>query len=229
MADVNLRELVERARLVLFDFDGPVCDVFAGLPAPKVARWLERHLPSKVPTDDPLAILQSAATYGADVVEAVEHDLIMAELKAVDKAVATPGGLESISAALASGRGAGILSNNSSQAIVRYLKDTGFLIKITPVVGRKYARPDLMKPNPFPFRTALMGTEFDASETLFVGDSVSDIEVAHRVGAPVVAFANKPGKSEAFTLAGASAVIEDMTELADALSADGTRATSADL
>ncbi|WP_326566926.1 HAD hydrolase-like protein [Amycolatopsis rhabdoformis] len=217
MADVSLRELVDRARLVLFDFDGPVCDVFAGVPAPKVARWLERHLPSKVDTDDPLAILQEAAKYGSDMVEAVEDDLIMAELKAVDKAVATPGGLESITATIASGRGAGILSNNSSQAIVRYLKDTGCLIKITPVMGRKYARPDLMKPNPYPFHAALIGTEWDASETLFIGDSLSDIEVAHAVGAPVVGYANKSGKADTFASAGASFVIEDMTEVTAAI------------
>ncbi len=138
----------------------------------------------------------------------------------MDKAVATPGGLESISAALASGRGAGILSNNSSEAIVRYLKNTGLLGQITPVVGRKYARPDLMKPNTFPFHTALLGTERKAAETLYIGDSLSDIEVARAVGAPVVGFANKPGKAQLFVNAGASLIAEEMTEFADSLPAN---------
>ncbi|WP_337823257.1 HAD family hydrolase [Amycolatopsis sp. A1MSW2902] len=213
MADVSLRELIERARLVLFDFDGPVCDVFAGVPAPEVARWLERHLPSKVETDDPLAILQEAAKYGLDAVKAVEDDLIMAELRATDESVATPDGLESISATLTSGRRAGILSNNSSQAIENYLGGAGILGKVKPVIGRAYARPDLMKPSPHPLNTALTESNCTAGEALFIGDSLSDIEAARAVGAPVVGLANKPGKADSFAAAGADKVIETMTEL----------------
>lgn len=217
MADASLRKLVERARLVLFDFDGPVCDVFAGLPAPTVARQLEVWLPEKVDTDDPLAILQEAAKYGGGTIEAVEHDLIRAEVNAADTAVATPGGLESMSAALASGRASGILSNNSRQAIVRYLKNSEFFANINPIVGRKYARPDLMKPNPYCLQDILARAQLDARETLFIGDSVSDIEVARTVGVPVVGFSNKPEKAKALASTGASALVYDMHEICEAI------------
>jgi len=41
----NLRELITKARYVLFDFDGPICRLFAGHTAERVAgelvEWLE--------------------------------------------------------------------------------------------------------------------------------------------------------------------------------------------
>jgi phosphoglycolate phosphatase len=39
MADVQ--ELLRNAEAVLFDFDGPICSVFSGYPAPRVARDVE--------------------------------------------------------------------------------------------------------------------------------------------------------------------------------------------
>lgn len=43
----NLREVINRARFVLFDFDGPICRLFAGHSAEDVARdlvdWLARQ------------------------------------------------------------------------------------------------------------------------------------------------------------------------------------------
>ena len=63
----NVRELITRARYVLFDFDGPICRLFAGYSADKVARqlvdWLARQgLPGLLTRDesdslDPLAVL----------------------------------------------------------------------------------------------------------------------------------------------------------------------------
>ena len=40
MTTRTLDELASRTRFLLLDFDGPTCDVFAGLPAPVVAKRL---------------------------------------------------------------------------------------------------------------------------------------------------------------------------------------------
>lgn len=217
MTDARIHSTLRRASLVLFDFDGPICDVFAGLSAADVARQLERHLASKIKTDDPLRILQEAVKYGSGTVRKVEDELIAAELRAVDQSVTTPGGLESMTEAANQGKMVGILSNNSAQSITRFFERIRFLPKITPVVGRAYARPDLMKPNPHTFRSALEEVRQDAHATVFIGDSTTDIEVAHAVGAAVIGYANKPGKADAFAAAGATLIVDDMHDICAAL------------
>ena len=52
-----LRSIMRNAELTLLDFDGPLCDVFAGLPAPKVARQLEKIAGVSFATDDPLDVV----------------------------------------------------------------------------------------------------------------------------------------------------------------------------
>jgi len=164
--------------MIPFDFDGPICEVFAGLPAASVARRLERRLGERVESDDPLQILRESVRFGPEVVQAVEYDLVVAELEAIDSAVATPGGLESMAAGLAAGKVVGVLSNNSPQPIVEFLKAAGLLSGVQPIVGRAYANPSLMKPHPYPLQQALLTAQLKPAEVVFIGDSMADIEVA---------------------------------------------------
>jgi phosphoglycolate phosphatase len=70
-----------------------------------------------------------------------------------------------------------------------------------------------MKPNPWPLRQALDELGYLPERVVFIGDSMTDIEVANIVGMPCVAYANKPAKRARFTGAGAL-VIDSMSELA---------------
>ena len=216
MSDPELVDLLRGAKVLLFDFDGPICDVFAGLSAVSVARRIERHLGRKVDSNDPLRVLEESQQFGEGVVRAVEDDLVMAELEAVDTAVPTPGGIESMTAGLSAGKVVGVVSNNSAQAVARFLKSSGVLFDVKPLIGRAYANPGLMKPHPYPLRQALMSAKSNPADTVFIGDSLTDIEVAAKVGVRSVALANKPGKRDLFENAG-SLVIEDMRDIANGL------------
>ncbi|MFB7372554.1 hypothetical protein ACFC0D_22215 [Streptomyces sp. NPDC056222] len=65
--DDQLPAVLANARVIFFDFDGPVCDVFAGLPAHDVAKQLTALLSSQDPaagskaaeTDDPIEVCAS--------------------------------------------------------------------------------------------------------------------------------------------------------------------------
>jgi phosphoglycolate phosphatase-like HAD superfamily hydrolase len=57
----------------------------------------------------------------------------------------------------------------------------------------------------------LLGAE--PTECVLIGDSLSDIEGARNAGVLSIGYANKPGKLERFTAAGADAVIANMGEL----------------
>lgn len=216
MSDLELVDLLRGAKVLLFDFDGPICDVFAGLSAASVARRIERHLGRKVDSDDPLRVLEDSRQFGEDVIQAVEDELVMAELEAVDTAVPTPGGIESMVAGLSAGKVVGVVSNNSSQAVARFLKTSGVLFDIKILIGRAHANPGLMKPHPYPMQQALMSAKCDPADAVFIGDSMTDIEVAAKVGVRSVALANKPGKRDLFEKTG-SLVIEDMRDIANGL------------
>jgi len=61
---------------------------------------------------------------------------------------------------------------------------------------------------------AVRALDADPAATAFVGDSITDIEGAHRAGIGSIGYANKPGKFERMTEAGAGAVITSMADLA---------------
>jgi phosphoglycolate phosphatase-like HAD superfamily hydrolase len=56
----RLEQVLTSVDAVLFDFDGPLCDVFAGFPAWQVAQQLQEMIGTQYDTDDPLEILRRA-------------------------------------------------------------------------------------------------------------------------------------------------------------------------
>lgn len=207
----TLRDALLAAKAVLFDFDGPLCHVFAGLPASRIARDLGKMIGADGYTDDPLEVLRLSSRSGAATTKQVEDALITAEVAAVESSLATPGGIESIRACLTASLPVGIVSNNSSSAISVFLDRWRLTDKVDPVIGRIYMHPELMKPNVKPMNDALRNLGRRPSEVVFVGDSLTDIEVATAAGVPCVAYANKPGKRKDF--GAATVVIESMWEV----------------
>jgi phosphoglycolate phosphatase len=207
---------LDAADLVLFDFDGPLCDVFAGYPAPGIAREIEELAGTRVSTDDPLEVLRYVAKRRSQFTAAVEDALVVAEVRAVERAEPNFAGVRALRSCLESGRRVGIVSNNSGDAVRRFLEAHDLTTVVAPVVGRSYRHPERMKPNEWPMRKAMVEAECAAGAAVFVGDSDSDIQVAQAVSMPCVAYANKPGKRELFESMGAI-VIDRMSELTEAL------------
>jgi HAD superfamily hydrolase (TIGR01549 family) len=223
-AAVALPALVDRARFLLLDFDGPVCAIFANHPAPKVAAELRRllvdqgvPLPEHIRTEaDPLAVLHFTATLGKRrIVRRVDDALRSAEVTAARTAEPTPYAREVIVAAQHSGRHVAIVSNNSAEAVRAYLIARRLDGYVHPVVGRAYASPAQMKPNPAPVLAAVAELHADPGTCLMIGDSASDITAAHAARVPAIGYANKPGKS--LRLATADAVITSMADLVTVL------------
>ena len=214
---------------ILLDFDGPVCAVFATIPdhtvAAKVRRILSAHsvdIPSHIQAEkDPLAVLRFTATIGCpELTTKVEDELCAAELAAVDGAKPTPNAREVIVAAYQAGRPVAIVSNNSAAAIKRYLDAHRLARYITAVIGRAYADPARMKPNPGPILHAVQAINAEPARCVLVGDSVSDIKGGRAAGVRTIGFANKPDKRLRLVEAGADAITEGangMVELATTL------------
>ncbi|RQX00231.1 haloacid dehalogenase [Micromonospora inaquosa] len=153
---------------------------------------------------------------------AVEDPLCAAERRAVKTAEPTPYGREVIVAAQQAGMPVAAVSNNSAGAVAAYLSAHRLAGYVSPVVGRAYADPDRMKPNPEPILQAVRALGQLPARCVLVGDSLSDIEGAQAAGVRVIGFANKSTKRELFVTAGADCVIADMKEIAVKLTPSDT-------
>jgi phosphoglycolate phosphatase len=93
----DLDTIVSRTRHLLLDFDGPICSIFAGLPAATVADRLRKllgdhaQLPDEIArTADPLEVSAYAAAVSQNLAERVETVMTDQELAAVATAAPTP-------------------------------------------------------------------------------------------------------------------------------------------
>lgn len=224
-ADQVLTELVSRTRALMLDFDGPVCSVFAGYPAPEIADQLRRLLGQLgVPVsaelkedDDPLSIYRHSVTGGPAVVATVHEALVAAELEAVATAAPTPGAVDVIAAAVEGGQRLAVVSNNAADAVAAYLQRHRLADQIEYVAARRTPDPTLMKPNPRFLIDAATALGVAVNASALVGDSATDAEAAKAAGAYAIGLANKPGKARRLSAAGADVVIESMTTLAASL------------
>ena len=224
MSGPTLADLVGTGPLLL-DFDGPVCSIFAGYPAPRVAAELVALLDVKgvaIPPeirreDDPLAVLRWVGeTCSQNMTAAVEEALCAAELHAAGLAAPTPFGREVILSARAQGVPVAVVSNNSAMAIEAYLIAHDLAAYVTPIIGRAYADPRRMKPDPGPVLDAVRILGAEPGSCVLVGDSLSDIEAAHAAGVAAIGYANRSWKVNAF--ASADIVVTSMESIAEALS-----------
>lgn len=216
----SARALIEQASAILLDFDGPVCSVFAGLPANRVADTMRAQLGAldptfglDVPADDPLDVLRTARDHSSAAGALAEELLRAAELDAVALAEPTDGAREFLESLRERGTPVAIVSNNGEQAIRAYLARQGLAEFVAAVSARDPSDARLMKPNPAALCIAISRLHCDPATTVMVGDSESDIVAAQASEVRVVAYANKSHKVSAFEAARADAVVASMREL----------------
>jgi len=222
----GVARLLARNGPLLLDFDGPVCSIFAGYPAPVIAgelvsllRKTDLAVPEMLADEpDPLEVLRWVGANGSTAeIVVVEEALCAAELRAVATAEPTAFGREVIVAARQVGLPVAIVSNNSAGAISGYLATHRLSPHVSAIVGRAFADPGQMKPNPAPILQAARSLGADPSGCVLVGDSLADIEGARAAGVPVIGYANRPHKVARFADAGADCVVTSMGAIADAL------------
>jgi beta-phosphoglucomutase-like phosphatase (HAD superfamily) len=210
--------------VILLDFDGPTCHLFAGRPARDIAADFRAYLEQiGAPVDgadpfDPLALYAAAVTADPGQADAIERWLTDAETVAAGTAEPTPGCRAVLDAARGAGRPVVMVSNNSGAAVRAYLARERLTDHVADVVGRPHAAPDRMKPAPWPIQEAGRRQHVPPGSCVLIGDSVTDIDAATAAGARSIGYANKRGKRERFT--DADAVVDDMHAIAEAIGAN---------
>ncbi|WP_309110189.1 HAD-IA family hydrolase [Saccharothrix sp.] len=221
-----LHHILATTDALLLDFDGPVCAIFANLPAQHVADQLRevlaggghRELPAEVEkTEDPFEILTYAATLSSKDARYIESALQAHEVEAAATAPPTPGAHDLIKAWHATGRRLAIVSNNSRAAVNTYLHRHDLMPLVLTVSARTQSDFELLKPNPYLVRQAATILKSPPWKCTLIGDSVTDIEAAQAAQTHTIGYANKTSKVSSLTTAGSDVVVTNMANVLRAI------------
>lgn len=221
--------MVAAADAILLDFDGPVTPLMpapANIAAAETGRGPLRaagvNLPETVEhTTDHLAVIRWTHENEPNLLGAVEEACALAELHCAETALPTPGANAFMASLHSAAKRVVIVSNNDARAITTYLTRHDLGQYVLDVVGRPPGRPDLLKPDPYIIVRALYILGASPERALVVGDSVSDIEVAGKVGVPALGFAKNARRGDELAAAGAAAIVQDMAALRPPHSSEG--------
>ncbi|UUU32921.1 HAD-IA family hydrolase [Streptomyces sp. CA-210063] len=217
-----LRELITPVRYVLFDFDGPVCRLFAGHSAERVAgdlvAWLERQGLHGLLTEeervhpDPMVVLYAVNRRHprSDLVAELEELLTRQELKAVPSAMPTAYADPLIRTWSAMGSRLAVASNNSPRTVTDYLKARGLDDCFTHHVYGRTGELDRLKPDPDCLMRALRALGAPPSDALMIGDAPTDLVAAERAGVPFLGYARNDCKEKQLRDAGAQVVVRSL-------------------
>jgi phosphoglycolate phosphatase len=217
----TLDQVIARTRYLLLDFDGPICDIYAGHPDHTVADELRKlitgqgiNLPADIArTRDPIAVFTYSATVSADLAARVEAEMTQQELTAVTTARPAAYVHDVAASCRDSGRTLAVVSNNSDQAVRAYLERHGLDDRVDLIVARTSPDPALLKPSSHLIDQAVRQLGARPGQCALVGDSVTDIEAGQQANVATIGYASKSGKHQRLTDAGATAVIASLADL----------------
>ena len=217
-----LDDILNQARHLLIDFDGPICSLFAGTLTAPIADHLRglitaegERLPQTVKdTGNWFEILTFAASISVNLAARIESELTELECTAVATAAPTPHVNDVITACRDSARSVGVISNNSERAVRSYLTAHDLDNYIDLIAARTSCDPAILKPSPFLIEQAASKLDTPASACVVVGDSPTDIQSAQRAGALSIGYAQTASSRERLTAAGADATVLSMADLA---------------
>ncbi len=218
----DLRNLIEAARVVLWDFDGPVCRLFAGHSAERVARdlvdWLEGQGlhglldESARESLDPHVVLRAVDRRhpGSDLVAELEERLTQEELKAAASARPTPYADPLVRTWTAVGARLAVTTNNSPRVVREYLTSRDLLPCFAPHIYGRTQELSYLKPHPHCIHRALNAMGAAPATALMIGDTPSDFLAARAAGVPFLGYARNERKNKLLREAGAGFVVDSL-------------------
>lgn len=214
-----MRELLSNADCVLFDFDGPICSLFAVHSAASVAHRLRALAAGQraplPPSDDPHAVLRTVAREepGSPLARLLERALSQEEIRAAATARPTAYAAGLITAFAARGRRLAVASNNSPLAVTAYLTRQRLAGYFDGHVHGRTGEPELLKPHPDSLRRALRSTGSEPRRALMIGDTSADLKAARAAGVPFLGYAPDRARAAELHDAGARHVVTSLEKV----------------
>ncbi|WP_410650189.1 HAD family hydrolase [Amycolatopsis sp. cmx-4-54] len=210
----GVKELLQEKDHVFLDFDGPVCDVFARLPASEVADRLKRLIePEVIASSDPFDVLRYAASCGPNAAHVVERQLSRFEGEAVALTSPAPGVVEVLHDWRAQGFTVTIVSNNSVDAVRSFLGMHELAEFVRGISARTSSDPARLKPRPALLDSAMKALGTSPAQCVMVGDSAADILAARAAGVASIALAKTPGKRRTLAALDPDALVGALADL----------------
>ncbi len=140
------------------------------------------------------------------------------ELAGVDRAAPLDGAIELIRFLEQRRTRIGVVTSNSSRIVKLWIQKHGLAAAIELIVGRDSLLP--LKPAPDMILDALKTANIDATQAVYVGDSLADCAAAGSASVAFYGVASSQDAREALVGAGAEQVFTSMAELASCLELD---------
>lgn len=207
-------DLLSGAQAFLLDFDGPIAALMPSPVNELAAREARRplmgvDLPLEIEsTSDHLAVLRWARLNADDAISlAVEAACTEVEIDAAGKCDPSPTGARLFELASEWGIPIAVVSNNSTVAVRGFLHRVGWLNLVNVLACRTPETVDLIKPSPHLLRLAADALRIPIEDTVFVGDSVSDVTASKAAGCPVLGLAKNESRRVELLASGADVVV----------------------
>lgn len=229
-----LPTLLSRTRAVLFDFDGPVCDLFVGRSTKPVAQEIKEMARQKwnvlddavEACEDSHGVLRYLGemrvrtqddSLDPTALDTADDIVTRHEYEAVRDAVPAPEIHTVVDALLGLGKRLVIVTNNAEGPVQEFLEHRNMFGKFEAVCGRDRREPHRMKPDPSSVRCALRRLGgMNPADAVLVGDQVTDLQAAAAAGVRFLGYSNDDERSGNLLQGGARCVIRAHTELVEA-------------
>ncbi|WP_299520790.1 HAD family phosphatase [uncultured Serinicoccus sp.] len=223
---MTARRLVEDARTLLVDFDGPLARLFPG------ASWAElgervraeahrlggAELAQRLEGEaDHVQCLRLVDEQSPRLLAPLEELVTELELDAASRVSPRPGALALIDRTLERGASFAVVTNNTPEVVSRVLDrarpgTSGRL----HVVGRSAGHVRDLKPEPDLLLRAMRLLGARPEESVFLGDSVTDVQAGQASGVPVVGVAEEESRRQELLAAGAVGAVAGVDALVPA-------------
>lgn len=203
-------------RAILLDFDGVVCDLFAGYPSEQITQELihaarQKGYSSSLDIDDPLELLRQLGEDNAALAHEIDHLFAEKEYLAAESAQPLRGMHDFFSFCKKHTLSVVIVTNNSPQSIKHYQELHS--LPTLKIFGRVAGKPTLLKPSSYSLDQALQQLNTPANQAVMVGDMLTDIQAAQAASCRSIGISGDPELQGELKNAGATHIVANAKEL----------------
>lgn len=207
-------------RAVLLDFDGVVCDLFAGYPSEQITQELihtahQKGYDRPLDTDDPLELLRQLGEDDAALAHEIDHLFAEKEYLAAESAKPLAGMHDFFSFCKKYALPVVIVTNNSPRSIKHY--QNLHSLPALETFGRVAGKPTFLKPSPYSLDRALQYLDTPPNQAIMVGDMLTDIQAARAASCRSIGISSDPALQSELKNAGATHIVTNAKELQDCI------------